>query len=153
MNTAILICMLHSCQVYKRRDRDKVENVINACKILRTTPTFGRLCTGTLTKHRDIPDWNLLVPHLHLCNRAGFRDNAAKSGKLGHNRDIGPNSGTVPAKPGHLATVMLTHPQISILNWLYLISDVHCYSTVDQCLHCFYFTPRSSIMEGSVTTL
>ena len=40
-----------------------------------------------------------------LCNRAGFRDNAAKSGKPGHNRDIGPNSRTVPAKPGHLATM------------------------------------------------
>ena len=45
------------------------------------------------------------MPHLHLCNRAGFRDNAAKSGKPGHNRDIGPKSGTVPAKPGHLATM------------------------------------------------
>ena len=45
------------------------------------------------------------MPHLHLYNRAGFRDNAAKSGKPGHNRDIGPNSGTVPAKPGHLATM------------------------------------------------
>ena len=49
----------------------------------------------------------MLVPHLHLYNRAGFRDNAAKSGKPGHNRDIGPNSGTVPAKPGHLATMIL----------------------------------------------
>ena len=29
------------------------------------------------------------MPHLHFCNRAGFRDNAAKSGKLGHNRDKG----------------------------------------------------------------
>ena len=47
----------------------------------------------------------MLVPHLHLCNRAGFRDNAVKSGKLGHNRDIGLNSGTVPGKPGHLATM------------------------------------------------
>ena len=47
----------------------------------------------------------MLVPHLHLCNQAGFRDNAAKSGKPGHNRDIGPKSGTVPAKPGHLATM------------------------------------------------
>ena len=46
------------------------------------------------------------MPHLHLCNRAGFRDNAAKSGKPGHNRDIGPKSGTVPAKPGHLATMV-----------------------------------------------
>ena len=45
------------------------------------------------------------MPHLHLCNRAGFRDNATESGKLGHNRDIGPKSGTVPAKPGHLATM------------------------------------------------
>ena len=43
--------------------------------------------------------------HLHLCNRAGFRDNAAKSGKPGHNRDIGPKTGTVPAKPGHLAAM------------------------------------------------
>ena len=43
----------------------------------------------------------MLVPHLHLYNRARFRDNAAKSGKP----DIGPNSGTVPAKPGHLATM------------------------------------------------
>ena len=47
------------------------------------------------------------MPHLHLCNRAGFRDNAAKSGKPGHNRDIGPKSRTVPAKPGHLATMKL----------------------------------------------
>ena len=46
------------------------------------------------------------MPHLHLCNRAGIRDNAEKSGKPGHNRDIRPNSGTVPAKPGHLATMM-----------------------------------------------
>ena len=45
------------------------------------------------------------MPHLHLCNRAGFRDNAAKSRKPGHNRDIGPKTGTVPAKPGHLATM------------------------------------------------
>ena len=45
------------------------------------------------------------MPHLHLYNRAGFRDNAAKSGKAGHNRDIGPNFGTVPAKSGHLATM------------------------------------------------
>ena len=45
--------------------------------------------------------------HLHLCNRAGIRDSAAKSGQLGHNRDIGPNSGTVPAKPGHLATMIV----------------------------------------------
>ena len=45
------------------------------------------------------------MPHLHLCNRAGFWDNAAKSGKPGHNRDIGPKTGTVPAKPGHLATM------------------------------------------------
>ena len=45
------------------------------------------------------------MPHLHLCNRAGFRDNAAKLGKPGHNRDIGPKTGTVPAKPGHLATM------------------------------------------------
>ena len=36
----------------------------------------------------------MFVPHLHLCNRAGFRDNSAKSGKPGHNRDVGPNSGT-----------------------------------------------------------
>ena len=49
----------------------------------------------------------MLVPHLHLCNRAVFRDNAANSGKPGHNRDIGPNSGTVPAKPGHLATMYI----------------------------------------------
>ena len=35
------------------------------------------------------------MPHLHLCNRAGFRDNAAKSGKPGHNRDIGPKTGTL----------------------------------------------------------
>ena len=49
------------------------------------------------------------MPHLHLYNRAGFRDNAAKSGKPGHNRDIGPNSGTVPAKPGHLATMLLQY--------------------------------------------
>ena len=48
------------------------------------------------------------MPHLHLCNRAGIRDNAAKSGKPGHNRDIGPNSGTIPAKPGHLATMQLS---------------------------------------------
>ena len=32
----------HSCQVYKRRDRDGVENIINVRQILRTTPTFGR---------------------------------------------------------------------------------------------------------------
>ena len=47
------------------------------------------------------------MPHLHLCNRAGFRDNAAKSGKPGHNWDIGPKTGTVPAKPGHLATMKI----------------------------------------------
>ena len=52
------------------------------------------------------------MPHLHLCNRAGFRDNAAKSGKPGHNRDIGPKTGTVPAKPGHLATMgVLIEPE------------------------------------------
>ena len=33
---------MHSCQVYKRRDWDKVENMNNAREILRTTPTFGR---------------------------------------------------------------------------------------------------------------
>ena len=49
----------------------------------------------------------MLVPHLNLCNWAGFRDSAAKSGKPGHNRDIGTNSGTVPAKLGHLATMHL----------------------------------------------
>ena len=45
----------------------------------------------------------MLVPHLHLCNQAGFWDNAAKSGKLGHNRDIGPNTGTV--RPGQTGTL------------------------------------------------
>ena len=49
------------------------------------------------------------MPHLHLCNRAGFRDNAAKLGKPGHNRDIGPKTGTVPAKnrdcPGQTGTL------------------------------------------------
>ena len=30
---------------------------------------------------------------------------SAKSGKPGHNRDIGANSGTVPTKPGHLVTM------------------------------------------------
>ena len=40
------------------------------------------------------------------CYRAGIRDNVAKSGKPGHNRDIGPNSRTVPAKQGHLATML-----------------------------------------------
>ena len=39
------------------------------------------------------------------CSRAGFQHSAAKSGKPGHNRDIGPNSGTVPAKLGHSATM------------------------------------------------
>ena len=48
----------------------------------------------------------MFVSYLHLCNRAGFRDNAAKSGKPGHNRDIGPKTGTVPAKSGHLATMI-----------------------------------------------
>ena len=38
--------------------------------------------------------------------RAGIRDNATKSGKPGHNRDIGPNSRTVLAKQGHLATML-----------------------------------------------
>ena len=57
------------------------------------------------------------MPHLHLCNRAGFRDNAAKSGKPGHNRDIGPKTGTIPAKPGHLATMLLydEHPNLELL--------------------------------------
>ena len=55
------------------------------------------------------------MPHLHLCNRAGFRDNVAKSGKPGHNRDIGPNSGTVPAKPGHLATMVANPDQKSMM--------------------------------------
>ena len=55
----------------------------------------------------------MLVPHLHLCNRAGFRDNAAKSGKPGHNRDIGPKTGTVPAKLGHLATPLRTKRNVS----------------------------------------
>ena len=32
----------HSCQVYKKKDRDRVENMMNAREILRTTPTFGR---------------------------------------------------------------------------------------------------------------
>ena len=35
------------------------------------------------------------MPHLHLCNRAGFRDNAAKSGKPGHNRDCPGQTGTL----------------------------------------------------------
>ena len=35
------------------------------------------------------------MPHIHLSNRAGFLDNAAKLGKLGHNRDIGASSGTL----------------------------------------------------------
>ena len=50
------------------------------------------------------------MPHLHLW------DNAAKSGKPGHNRDIVPKIGTVPAKPGHLATM-----------------HSHCYYTVSMC--------------------
>ena len=40
----------------------------------------------------------MLVPHLHLCNRAGFRDNAAKLGKLGHRgifRDCPGQTGTL----------------------------------------------------------
>ena len=85
-------------------------------EILLTTPTFGRLCTATHVrclvgpiKHRKDPlnieiyglkfdsmlnlCMHMLVPHLHLCNQAGFQDNAAKSGKPGHNRGIGPNTG------------------------------------------------------------
>ena len=47
----------------------------------------------------------MLEPHPHLCNRAGFRDITIKSGNPGHNRDIGLNSGIVPAIPGRLATM------------------------------------------------
>ena len=35
------------------------------------------------TKIRQYTEF-MLVPHLHLCNRAGFQDNAAKSDKPGH---------------------------------------------------------------------
>ena len=59
----------------------------------------------------------MLVPHLHLCNRGGFRDNAAKSGKPGH---IGPNCGTVLAKPGYLATMYSVQIEGAFLDINYL---------------------------------
>ena len=70
----------------------------------------------------------MLVPHLHLYNRAGFRDNAAKSGKPGHNRDIGPNSGTVPAKPGHLPTMTYIHDFKTLAIERISFFDVKCTS-------------------------
>ena len=50
----------------------------------------------------------MFEPHLHLCNRAVFRDTATESGNLGHNRDIRQNSRTVPAIPGRLAATDFT---------------------------------------------
>ena len=42
----------------------------------------------------------MLDPRPHLCNRC-------IPGNPGHNRNMGPNSGTVPAIPGQLATMLL----------------------------------------------
>ena len=112
--TDFLLLDIHSCQVYKRRDRDRVEIRINArearAKIYGPRPLWWRphLFSGhyVLPRPLNIEIYglkfdnilSLCLCHTSICaNRAGFRDNAAKSGKPGHR-----------AKPGHLATMDIT---------------------------------------------
>ena len=105
---------MHSCQVYKKRNWDKVENSINARENLRTTPTFGRphpLSDGRVLPHPlNVEIYGLKFDNilsLYLCHTSICIIELDSGTMLQNqaNRDIGPNSGTVPAKPGHLATM------------------------------------------------
>ena len=74
--------ILHSCQVYERRDRDNVEltrakraRKFNHAHFRMTTPTFERSCIAIPTKHRDIglyTDWNSIVYWVYACTTPPF---------------------------------------------------------------------------------
>ena len=80
----------------------------------------------------------MLKPHPHLSNHAVFRDIATKSGNPGHNRVIGPNSGTILAIPGHLATMhsclktVSNSPEIISMSYEVTI-ELACYSSPLSC--------------------
>ena len=113
----------HSCQLCKKRTQDKVlmrAKILDHTHFWAVTPTilapaprFQPPRPLNIEIYGPKPVWYtkfMLEPHPHLCNWAVFRDTATKSGNPGHNRDIGPNSGTVPDILGELATmdVMVT---------------------------------------------
>ena len=103
----------YSCQICERRGRDKAENK-SARENLVTTPTLGRphplLGDRVLPRPLNIEIYgpkfdsilSLCLCHTPICaielDSGTMLQNQA-------NRDIGPNIGTVPAKPGHLATM------------------------------------------------